>query len=97
MGWKPDLIVGTILDAAVRVLLGNGDGTFQSPRSTRCFITQQILTSDFNGDGKLDLAVMAGAEAKLLLGNGDGTFQATDMSYIAPGPERSRLERRREA
>jgi hypothetical protein len=84
---NPDLIVGTILDAAVRVLLGNGDGTFQSPQVyPGVSLPQQILTSDFNGDGKLDLAVMAGAEAKLLLGNGDGTFQATDMSYIAPGP-----------
>jgi len=36
------------------------------------------VTADFNGDGKLDLAVANGAgnNVSVLLGNGDGTFQA---------------------
>lgn len=38
----------------------------------------QIVTADFNGDGKLDLAIADpnGNEVSVLLGNGDGTFQA---------------------
>lgn len=59
----------------VSILLGNGDGTFQphvdyftgnGPRT--------VVTGDFNGDGKLDLAV-GDTSVSILLGNGDGTFQ----------------------
>ena len=43
------------------MLNGNGDGTFQSATK---FVTgagtNSIVTGDFNGDGKLDLAVAAG-------------------------------------
>src|SRR6266852_2860168 len=63
----------------VSVLLGNGDGSFQ-PQTT--FATGSTPTSvaigDFNGDGKLDLAVANAnsANVSVLLGNGDGSFQA---------------------
>ncbi len=33
------------------------------------------VAADFNGDGKLDLAVTEGNNVAVLLGNGDGTFQ----------------------
>jgi len=63
----------------VSIFLGNGDGTFlpggeyatgKGPAS--------VATSDFNGDGKLDLAVanLADSTVSILLGRGDGTFQA---------------------
>src|ERR1700674_231273 len=34
-----------------------------------------IITADFNGDGKLDLAGLTGSSVWIALGNGDGTFQ----------------------
>jgi hypothetical protein len=34
-----------------------------------------MKVSDFNGDGKLDLAFCNGAQIGVMLGNGDGTFQ----------------------
>ena len=58
------------------VLLGNGDGTFQSPLTSAVPSPQsvsQLILADFNGDGHLDVA--SGAGNFLLLGNGDGTFQ----------------------
>ena len=74
---------GTSLNS-ISVFLGNGDGTFQTPTviSTDSSGVTQILTGDFNGDGKLDLAAMVGnfggphPEVAIFLGNGDGTFRA---------------------
>ena len=65
--------------AGVSVLLGNGDGTFQSAvtyeAGVHCY---DLAVGDFNGDGKPDLAVRAVGPERfgVLLGNGDGTFQA---------------------
>ncbi|HEX8816620.1 MAG TPA: FG-GAP-like repeat-containing protein [Terriglobales bacterium] len=68
---------------ALFILLGNGDGTFQSPLiGTAPFPTgvYQIVTADFNGDGMLDLAILGngsgGEGVWIQLGNGDGTFRA---------------------
>jgi hypothetical protein len=36
---------------------------------------QSVVTADFNGDGRLDVAVENGNTIAVLLGNGDGTFQ----------------------
>ena len=48
-------------DGTVSILLGNGDGTFQPPANVGGFITPTwIAVGDFNGDGKLDLAVTDG-------------------------------------
>ena len=78
---------------SVNILLGNGDGSFRmsvayptgDPDSTA------VVAGDFNGDGKLDLAVANGncalpspedvpvcgtGSVGILLGNGDGSFQA---------------------
>src|SRR5713101_2109196 len=45
-----------------------------------------VITADFNGDGRLDLAVAnAGSnDVSILLGNGDGTFQAA-QNYASGG------------
>ena len=80
---KIDLVVASqytnaATAGAVGVLLGNGDGTFQTPINTVMPTpledVKQLALADFNGDGKLDLAV--GAGDVLLLGNGNGTFQS---------------------
>src|SRR5215472_11792190 len=63
----------------VTVLLGNGDGTFLPGSSlTVGNGPAGVAVGDFNGDGKLDLAVcdLNVNTISVLLGNGDGTFQA---------------------
>ncbi|MFZ1915947.1 MAG: FG-GAP-like repeat-containing protein [Terriglobales bacterium] len=80
----PDLAVSNN-NSAVTILLGNGDGTFTvGPSATVpswSLNPEGIVAMDFNGDGKLDLAVTssntnspANYVVTILLGNGDGTF-----------------------
>ena len=67
----------TSFRTTVSILLGNGDGTFQ-PQVTYAVGSDpgRDRGGDFNGDGRLDLAVAdSGTAVSVLLGNGDGTFQ----------------------
>jgi hypothetical protein len=68
----------TPIESDVRVLLGNGDGTFQAARSFAAGDRPvSVAVGDFNGDGRADLAVADYyGGVSVLLGNGDGTFQA---------------------
>jgi len=68
----------------VSVLLGKGNGTFQSPvtYSSGGQAAVSIAVADVNGDGKVDLLVAnqtgesnGDGSVGVLLGNGNGTFQ----------------------
>jgi hypothetical protein len=86
---KADLAVADEGVNRIVVLLGNGNGTFQSfiptpvatnPNALLSNPTPMSLTAgDFNRDGKLDLAVgnYFDAAVALLVGTGDGHFQST--------------------
>jgi len=100
---KPDLVVANWCDRSetqcvspaaigtVGVLLGNGDGTFQSVVSYASggSDADSVAVADVNGDGKLDLVVANLCEINncsgvvgVLLGNGDGTFKPS-VTYSA--------------
>lgn len=78
------------LDVAVTggylsILLGNGDGTFQSPVNYSG-VFYAIAAADFNGDGNLDLVVAPDNNSvSVFLGNSDGTFQPPKTSYTTGG------------
>jgi len=101
---KQDLALAVIqcpnfCEGVIAVLLGNGDGTFQSPVNSSAGSSSPpfaIAVGDFNGDGKLDLAVTqcpngtdcANGSVGVMLGKGDGTFQAVVEYQVGrvPGP-----------
>lgn len=59
---KPDLVV-TNGTPFVGIALGNGDGTFDPPKTTTfvpaVLSVEPLITGDFNGDGKLDVAFIS--------------------------------------
>ncbi|MGA2372192.1 MAG: FG-GAP repeat domain-containing protein [Candidatus Korobacteraceae bacterium] len=65
------------------VLMGRGDGTFLPMVGYSEAGGYHGITADFNGDGKLDLAI-ADSGVSVLLGNGDGTFRP-GVEYEAGG------------
>jgi len=92
---KPDLLVvngcattSNCPTGTVGVLLGNGDGTFQTSLdfSSGGYYPISIAVADVNGDGKPDILAAnpcstsncplgAAGPVAVLVGNGDGTFQ----------------------
>jgi hypothetical protein len=85
----------TCNNGGVGVLLGNGDGTFNSPVSYNAGgpETSAIVIGDINGDGFPDLIVTANCQVVTcasgaiywLQGNGDGTFKAPVAITSSPG------------
>src|SRR2546428_586060 len=70
-----DLAVANSDSDNVSVLLGNGDGSFQTARNFPTgSLPRSVAVGDFNGDGHLDLAVANNTvpgTVSVLLGNGD--------------------------
>jgi FG-GAP-like repeat/Transmembrane protein 131-like N-terminal/FG-GAP repeat len=72
-----DIAVADRLGQNISILLGNGDGTFQSPvQFPTSAQPTDVIVGDFNNDGNPDLAICDEPYVSVLLGNGDGTFQA---------------------
>jgi hypothetical protein len=87
---KADLVVALFAPGVnqVAVLLGNGDGTFQTPVNYGAGAgPTAVVVGDFNQDGKADIAVAdAGGAVGILLGNGDGTFQPALFTIFGTYP-----------
>jgi FG-GAP-like repeat/Abnormal spindle-like microcephaly-assoc'd, ASPM-SPD-2-Hydin/FG-GAP repeat len=86
---KPDIVTSN-RDGTISILLNNGKGTFGTAKVNAGVAAlnphlNSLTFGDFNGDGKLDIAVAPNSRfggynvsntVYVLPGNGDGTFQA---------------------
>ena len=86
---NPDLVSANSAGTTVSVLLGNGDGTFETyVNYTTGSGPNCVAIGDLNGDLKPDLVTTSGGGNTLsvLLGNGNGTFQPNDDYATGSGP-----------
>ena len=84
-----DLAVASFGSSKVNVVLGNDDGTFQSPVAYGVGTNPSFVAiGDFNRDGKLDLvtANINSNNVSVLLGNWNGTFQAAVNYSVGINP-----------
>jgi hypothetical protein len=98
----PDIVtLGTSTSGfmQVAIALGNGDGTFKAPNKFTYDIEYElegIAVGDFNGDGKLDVAIsgyFGSTDSGITFGNGDGTLsvdatgnaQFNELIYLPGG------------
>jgi hypothetical protein len=99
---KPDIASGGGQGSGANlatILLNNGDGSFQVGPNYSLGGTDlaSVVTGDFNGDGKTDIALSSlcmentidhcpDGNISLLLGNGDGTMQAAGPANLTVNP-----------
>lgn len=88
-------VVTTNHGGGVSVLLGNGDGTLQSQKTFSAGSRygagdgpNSVVSADFNGDGKVDLAVSNASDntVAVLLGNGAGGFKLEQVYGVGHTP-----------
>jgi FG-GAP-like repeat/Bacterial Ig-like domain (group 3)/FG-GAP repeat len=87
---KLDLAIANSTANSVTVLLGNGAGGFAAAAGSPFAVgnaPQSLVTGDFNGDGKLDLAIVNFGDntVTVMLGTGTGQFTAGPGSPIPVG------------
>ncbi len=87
----PGLAVGLFQNAALDILLGNGDGTFtysSTLANTEGQPTMSATAADFNGDGNLDLIAvnsLNGQSPVALLGYAHGAFNQVQQNIQISG------------
>ncbi len=85
----PDIVTANRIDDTVSVFLGNGDGTFQPPKTYGVGArVWHVTLADVTNDGRLDILTVNKGDntISILLNNGDGTFQPQILSPTGTRP-----------
>src|SRR2546427_325773 len=88
---KIDLVVANHVSHDITILLGDGNGGFKAAAGSPVaagYFPAAVVVSDFNGDGKADLAVANFTNqfgVTILLGDGNGGFSPARGSPIGLG------------
>jgi len=80
---NPDLIAAEV--GAVEVFSGDGQGGFSQPKSFNTGSAPSVVTGDFSGDGKIDMAALNGA-VSMFLNDGASGFTAGDIFAAGKAP-----------
>jgi Flp pilus assembly secretin CpaC len=82
-------LTSPVSQLAAAASTGNSSATFPRTDFNVGHSPSAVVVGDFNGDGKLDLAVANQGDntVSILLGNGDGTFQAQSTFATGLGPD----------
>ncbi|MDQ3920515.1 MAG: VCBS repeat-containing protein, partial [Acidobacteriota bacterium] len=88
---KPDLAVANVSGGptsagSVSILVGKGDGMFQSAVNFAADSPFSVVAVDLNADGNLDLVLKSSKSVTVLLGNGDATFRAGGSFAVGDNP-----------
>ncbi len=84
-----DVNGNTVTAGSISIILGNGNGTFQSPTTlTAGNNPVAIVAVDLNNDTRTDLIVtdLNSSDVSAFLGNGNGTFQAVIKTNAGASP-----------
>lgn len=85
-----DAVIGTDASSLVQILLGNGDGSFDSTSIPTISIpedVEEILTGNFDPDDNSDLLIVTDADNLYLLrGNGAGDLLNLELVYSQDEP-----------
>jgi hypothetical protein len=80
-----DLLTLNADTRTVGLLAGLGQGRFANPSAFLYSNTPQVLvTGDFNGDGRADLAILGSGVLSIYLSRGDGTFLPPTTIDVGP-------------
>ena len=86
---KADVVAGNAFKNQISIYFGNGDGTFQPPRTKALdFSVFKVNLVDVNGDSRLDLIAGAYLEKvfAVLAGKANGTFGSPVLTELADMP-----------